>query len=86
MTAKLTDHERWRRELSRWIAKSGVPEAEYLPRMLSVTESLIRLRRQGYCLPDGLPQTLEHLCCHRWEMMTAIARLKTGRQPHRRTP
>ena len=25
MTAKITDRERWRRELSRWIAKSGVP-------------------------------------------------------------
>jgi hypothetical protein len=72
MTAKLTDRERWRRELARWIVSSGASEAEYLPRILAVTEDLIQLYRRKP-QQDWLPGlTLEHLCFHRWIMMAAL--------------
>ncbi len=76
MTAKLTDHEKWRREIDRWVAKSGVSEAEYLPRILAVTEDLIRLHHEHSLDWPGLPRTFEHLYFQRWEMMTRIARLQ----------
>jgi hypothetical protein len=72
MTAKLTDHERWRRELVRWIVRSGVSEAEYLPRILAVTEDLIQLYRRKP-QQDWLPGfTLDHLCFHRWIIMVTL--------------
>lgn len=79
MTAKLADHERWRRELSIWIAESALPEAENLRCKLIVTEDLIRWRRKKQVpWPAAILATLEQLCFHRWEIMTAIARLKNG--------
>jgi len=50
----------------------GVSEAEYLPRILAVTEDLIQLYRRKP-QQDWLPGlTLEHLCFHRWIMMAAL--------------
>ncbi len=84
MTAKLTDRERERRARNRGIARSGMPEDEYLALWLEAMEFVIQSRRSSQRTPGT--RTLEELCCRRWDVMADITRLKNGHPTHRRNP